>query len=152
MAATTLNKIEQGTATDLLTTQLNSLADNTLSSVGSAVNNVFATSNFQGYPLCSLQLTLAAYTGTPSAGAAMLFWFLKSIDGGATYEDSSSARPPDAIFPIGAVASGPQKITIKDVSLPVGYFEPIAKTSGVGLTLAASGNKITCLPNSVQGQ
>ena len=152
MTATTLNLIEQGTSTDLLTTELNSLADNTLSSAGSAVNNVFATSNFNGYPYGSIQFTMAAYTGTPSAGAALLLWFLKSIDGGSTYEDSTSARPADVIIPIGAVASGPQKITEQFIRLPVGYFKPIAKTSGIGLTLAASGNKVTVLPNSTQGQ
>jgi hypothetical protein len=156
MSATTLNRIEQGTSTDLLTTQLNSLADNTMSSAGSAVNNAYATSNFNGYPLCSLQLILAAYTGTPSAGAAIYFWFLKSIDGGSTYEDGSSsltpARQPDAIFQIETVASGPQKITLRNIDLPAGYWEPIAKTVGMGLTLASSGNKITCSPNSFQGQ
>lgn len=152
MAATTINKIEQGTATDLLTTQLNSLADNTLSSAGSAVNNAFATSNFQGYPRCRMQLTLAAYSGTPSAGAAILFWFLKSIDGGTTYEDAALARAPDAIFALESIASGPQVPCTVDVELPAGYWKPIAKTSGVGLTLAASGNKITCLPYSFQSQ
>ena len=152
MAATALNQVEQTSVTDILSAELNALADNTLSSAGAAINNVYATANWNGYPYCSLQLLLAAYTGTPSAGAAILVWLLKSIDAGTTYEDSSSARPPDVIIPIGAVASGPQKITIKDVKIPVGNFKPIAKTSGVGLTLAATGNKLTALPNSYQGQ
>ena len=156
MTATTLNRIEQGTSTDLLTTQLNSLATNTMSSAGSAVNNVFATSNFNGYPFGSIQLTLATYTGTPTAGSSINVWFLKSIDGGSTYEDGSSslqpARAPDVIIPVETVASGPQKITIQNVPLPVGYFEPIALNNGLGLSLASSGNKVTVLPNSYQGQ
>lgn len=152
MADTTLNRIEQAVATDLLTTQLNALADNTVSPAGSVVNNVFATANFNGYPRCRMQLTLAAYSGTPSAGAAILFWFLKSIDGGTTYEDNALARAPDAIFAIEAIASGPQVPCTVDVELPAGFWKPIAKTSGVGLTLAASGNKITCLPYSFQSQ
>ena len=153
--ATTLEYIEQATATDLLTTELNTLADNTLSSAGTAVNNVQATSNFNGYPLCSIQFTMAAYSGTPTAGAALYLWFLKSIDGGSTYESGSStilpARAPDVIIPIQATASGPQICTIKNVPLPFGYFKPLAKTVGVGLALAASGNKVTALPGTFQG-
>lgn len=148
MAATTLNKIEQLNSTQLFSAA--SLADNTLSAASAAQNNVFATSNFNGYPLCSLQASLGAYTGTPTAGAALYGWFLKSIDGGATYEDSASARPPDFIFPIGAVASGPQKITLRNVELPVGEFKTIVKTSGVGLSLGTI--SLDALPNSVQGQ
>lgn len=148
MAATTLNRVQQGTPTNLLS--LASLADNTLSPVGSPINNVFATANLNGYPWCKLQASFGAYTGTPSAGAALLVWFLTSIDGGTTYEDSSSARPPDAIVPIGAVASGPQKVTLKDVELPVGNFKTIAKTSGVGVTLGTV--SLDVLPTSVQGQ
>lgn len=159
MAATTLNTVEQATATDLLTTQFtNSMADNTMTAAGSAVQNIQGggTANFGGYPLCDLQLTLAAPAGALTAGASILFWFLKSIDGGTTYEDGSSTvtppRQPDVIFPLNAVATA-QKVTIQNVQLPAGYFKPIAKTSGMGQTLNASGgNKITALPVSFQGQ
>jgi hypothetical protein len=156
MTATTLNMIEQGTSSAVLTTQLNSLANNTMSSAGSAINNVYATSNWNGYPFASVQLVLAAYSGTPTAASSINVWFLKSVDGGSTYEDGSSSlqpvRAPDVIIPVEAVSTGPQKITIQNVKLPVGYFEPIALNNGTGITLASSGNTITILPNSVQGQ
>lgn len=148
MAATTINRVQQANSTNLLS--LASLADNTLSAAGSAINNAFGQPNLGGYPLCKLCLSLGAYTGTPSAGAAIYVWFLASIDGGTTYEDSSSARPPDVIIPIGLVASGPQKITLKDVELPVGNFKTIVKTSGIGLTLGTI--SLDALPNSFQGQ
>ncbi|MDE2107463.1 MAG: hypothetical protein KGL39_60265 [Patescibacteria group bacterium] len=147
MSATTINKIAQ-TETDILS--LSSLADNTLSAAGSAVNNVYGTSNFQGYPRALLQLKLGTYTGTPTAGAALLFWFLKSLDGGTTYEDASNARQPDAIFPIESIASGPQVPGAQDVDLPVGYWKPIVKTSGVGVTLGTI--DLWCAPYSFQGQ
>src|ERR1700735_3731615 len=107
MTTTTLNMIEQGTSTAVLTTQLNSLANNTMCAAGSAINNVFATANRNGYPFGSVQLVLAAYSGTPSGGSSINVWFLKSIDGGSTYEDGSSSlqptRAPDVIFPVETV-------------------------------------------------
>lgn len=148
--ATTLEMLEQGTSTTLLSTEFNSLATNTLTSAGTAVNNIQATANLNGYPTGSVQFLMAAYTGTPTAGAALYVWWLKSIDG-TTYEDTTSARAPDVIIPIGAVLSGPQKITIENVQLPVGLFKPVAKNVGTGLTLASTGNTLLLLPNTFQG-
>lgn len=154
MTTTTIEQIQQGTATDLLTTELNSLATNTFATLGAAVNNVQATSNFNGYPFGEFQLTLAAYTGTPSAGAALYVWWLRSIDGGSNYEtaNTSIARAPDLIIPISPIASGPQICypPSGDWRLPAGLFKPYAKSVGVGLTLASSGNKLTVLPRSLQ--
>lgn len=151
MTATSLEYIEQSTATNLLTTEMNSLTTGSRTSAGSAINNVQATSNLNGYPYGSVQFLMAAYTGTPSAGAALYVWFLKSIDGGSTYEDTTSARAPDVIIPIGAVATGPQKITIQNVQLPVGFFKAVAQNFGTGLTFASSGNILNVLPNTYQG-
>lgn len=153
--ATTLEYIEQGTATDVLTTELNSLASGSNTAAGAAQNNAQATANYNGYPRASVQFTMAAYTGTPAANSALYVWFLKSIDGGTTYEDGGSsltpARSPDVIIPIEAVATGPQKICVQNVRIPVGFFKALAQNNGTGLTLAASGNKVTILPNTVQG-
>lgn len=155
MAATVAKYVEQGTATDVLTTELNSLSSGSNTSAGTAINNVVSTSNWDGNREGHVQFTMAAYTGTPSAGAALYLWWLQSVDANSTYEDGSSSvtpqRPPDLIIPIRAVASGPQKITVFTRRLPVGYFKPLAQSSGIGLSLASSGNKVTILPGTMEG-
>ncbi len=151
MAATTVELIEQGTATDVLTTELNSLASASSTAAGTAFNNAQATANFNGYPYASVQFTMASYTGTPAAGSALYVWFLKSIDGGTTYEDTAGARAPDVIIPIAQTGSGPQKVTVQNVPIPVGYFKAQAKNVNTGVTLNGSGNKVTLLPNTMQG-
>lgn len=153
MAATTVNQIAQGTNTTLLSTELNSLANNTFSSASSALNNVFATSNLNGYLQADIELVLAAYTGTPTAGSSINGWFILSIDG-TNYETATSAiaRAPDFIIPVDATASGPLRRTIQRVPIPVGNFKVMASNNGLGLTLAASGNTIIMRPSSVQAQ
>ena len=147
--ATVLKQIEQGTVVSLLTTELNSLANNATTSAGSAQTNTVGTANLDGYVRGKLELVLAAYTGTPTAGSALLVWFLKTIDG-TNYEDTASARNPDLVIPIGAVASGPQRI-IKECWMPVGTWKPIAKNSGTGISFAASGNTLKALFNTDEG-
>jgi hypothetical protein len=150
--ATTLEQIEQSTATTLLSTEFNSLANGSNTSAGSAVNNVQATANLNGYTRAKIELYLAAYSGTPSANTSINVWFLRTVDG-TNYEDGSSsvapARNPDVVIPVNATASGPQRI-IRECFLPVGSFKPLAKNT-IGISLAGSGNTLKILPNTDQG-
>jgi hypothetical protein len=152
--ATTLKMVEQGTAVSLLTTELNSLANNTMCAAGSAVTNAIGTSNTDGYVRGKLELVLAGYSGTPAVGSTIDVWFLKTIDGGSNYEDGSSSvtppRNPDAVVPVRAVASGGQRVIV-ECWVPVGLFKPIARNNGIGLTLASSGNTVKILLNTDQG-
>ena len=151
--ATTLKQIEQATAITLLSTELNALANNTMCAAGSAVANTVGTSNTDGYVRAKIELVLAAYTGTPTASSAIYLWFLKEIDG-TNYEDGSAtltpARNPDVVIPVGAVASGPQRVTV-ECWVPVGTWKPIAKNVGTGIALAASGNTIKALLSTDEG-
>lgn len=151
--ATVVKQLEQGTAVTLLSTELNSLANNTMCSAGSAVTNNVGTSNTDGYLRAKIELYLATYTGTPTAGAAYYIWFLRNVDG-TNYEDGSSsvtpARTPDLVIPLRSVASGPQRI-IREVWMPVGTWKPIAKAVGIGLTAASSGNTLKALFNTDEG-
>lgn len=156
--ATTLQMLEQGTAVSLLTTELNSLANNTnvVSSVGGSsgvFDNVQATSNLNAYVRAKVELVLAAYTGTPTASSAVYLWFLKNIDG-SNYEDGGSsvtpARNPDAVIPVSATASGPQRVIV-ECWVPVGLFKVLARNAGTGITFAASGNTVKVKLNTDQG-
>lgn len=153
MAATTANLIAQGTLTTLLDTQLNSLASNAYSSVGSAFNNVFATANFNGYFLADVMLNLAAYTGTPASGSYIGIWFIPAIDG-ANYDNSGSTVSvgPNVYIPVDALASGPYQRTISNIWIPCGTFKTLSQNNGLGLALAASGNTIKIRPVSIQAQ
>lgn len=153
MAATTANLIAQGTLTTLLSTELNSLASGGFSSLGAANNNVFATSNFNGYFLADLMLNLAAYTGTPTAGAYFGVWFIPAIDG-SVYDNSGSTISvgPNAIIPVDALASGPYQRTVSNIWVPCGEFKTLAQSVGMGIAAAASGNTIKIRPVSLQSQ
>lgn len=153
MAATTANLIAQSTLTTLLSTELNSLASGSFSSLGAAFNNVQATANFQGYFLADVMLNLAAYTGTPTAGGYYAVWFIKAIDG-AAYDNSGSTISvgPDVIIPVDALASGPYQRTVSGIWIPCGDFKTLAQNIGTGVAGAASGNTIKIRPVSLQAQ
>lgn len=155
MAATTVNWIAQTSLTTLLSAELNSLAKNTYCTLGSAFNNVFATTNFNGYIYADVMLNLAAYSGTPTAGSYLGVWFIPAIDG-TNYDTSGSTISvgPDIIIPIDALVSGPYQRTVRTKNFPVGQFKTLAyySDSGTGITFAASGNTVKVRPVSFQSQ
>ena len=153
--ATVLKQIVAGSAVSLLTTELNSLANNSNGSAGSAVNNVAGgTSNADGYVRGVVELVLAAYSGTPSAGTGVSLWFLRSIDGGSNYEDGSSsvtpARMADVVIPVRSLASGPQRVAVP-CWLPAGYWKPLARNDGTGISFASSGNTVKVTAETDEG-
>lgn len=153
--ATVLKQIVAGSTVSLLTTELNSLANNSNGSAGSAVNNVASgTSNADGYVRGAVELYLAAYTGTPTAGTGVSLWFLRSADGGTNYEDGSSsvtpARTADVFVPVRALASGPQRITVP-CWLPAGYFKTLPRNEGTGISFASSGNTVVVRAETDEG-
>lgn len=153
MAASTVNLIAQGTLTTLLSTELNSLASGSYSSLSSAFNNVVATANLNGYFLADVMLNLAAYTGTPTAGSYISVRFISAIDG-TNYDNSGSTVSvgPDVIIPVDALASGPYQRTMRNIWLPCGLFKALAHNNGTGIALASSGNTIKVRPVSLQTQ
>ncbi len=133
-----------------LSTELNSLANgNTaLSSVGGS-SGVFNVSNTGQGMRGDLFLTLGAIGSALSAGAVLTGWFLKSFDGGTTFETSVSnaalAKSPDFFINIPATTisagsvyatSGTSGVTIP--GLPFKLF--IQNNSGQ--TFASSGSTL----------
>lgn len=127
--------------TNLLTTQLNALASsngNTLSTLGGAFQNttgrIYADVEF-----------VAGGTFSPAAGAFIELWFLRSLDGGSTYEDGSASvapsRAPDIVIPVTAGTTITPRNGAPGLVLPPAFYKPLARNQ-TNATLPTSGNLI----------
>jgi hypothetical protein len=143
--ATTTEKYALGSQATLLSTGLNSLANNALA-LSSAFNNVEGGGGGDGYTLCDLEL-LVTFPVAPTANTAVVVWLLGSQDG-TNYEDGDAsttpARLPDAVFPVRAVTSA-QRI-IRRIWLPWGLMKALLKSDGTGQSFASSGNTLSIRP------
>lgn len=144
-----VEKFLLGSQTTLLTTELNSLANNALNISAAFDNTIGATGD--GYTLCDVELVVT-YGTNPTANTGVSVWFLQTQDG-TNYEDGSTsitpARLPDVVFPVRATTSG-QRI-IRRVILPWGVFKALLKNDGTGQTMAASGNTLKVRPVTREG-
>lgn len=142
MSTTTTRVV--GTIQSLLTTELDSLANNALA-LGSAVTLTSA-----GYLFGEVELVVT-YGIAPTASTGCSVWFLRDVDG-TNYEDGGTsltpARTPDLVIPVNASTSA-QRITRRCL-LPPGTFKALLKNDGVGQTMAASGNTLKVLPSTYQ--
>lgn len=147
-----------GTAATLLSTELNSLANN--SSVISSVinsNGVFdntagtgsSSTTGDGYERGYLTLHLAALAGSPAGNTSIDIYLIKSLDGGTTYEDGSSSilptARPDVQFSLDASRATAQTLT-RLVFLPACKFKILARNNGTAQTLASSANTVILVP------
>jgi hypothetical protein len=146
---TTTQKYLFGTQTTLLSTELNSLANNSLA-VGSAFDNTQGQAG-DGYVLCDLELVVT-YGSAPGVSTACTLWCLGTQDG-TNYEDGDAsttpARLPECTFPLRAVTSA-QRI-IRRVWLPWGKWKPLLKNDGTGQAMASTANQLKVLPYTPQG-
>lgn len=146
---TTTEKYLLGGQSTLLSTELNSLANNILA-IGSAYDNTQGQAG-DGYNLCDLELVVT-YGTAPGTSTGVSFWFLTTQDG-TNYEDGDAlttpARLPDCVFPLRAVTTA-QRI-VRRVMLPWGKFKPLAKNDGTGQSMSGSGNTIKIRPIARQG-
>jgi hypothetical protein len=133
----------------LLSTELNSLANNSLaiSSVGGssgAFNFAIGGTDLDGYQDVDIELYIASMGGTPTAQTGFSIWFLGQVDG-TNYEDGSAsvepARSPDCVIPIRAVSTA-QRIIRRQVAAPHGTVKALIKNNGTGQALASSGNTL----------
>lgn len=126
---------------NLLTTQLNALANSTgnvLSTLGGA------TQNTTGRIYADVEF-VAGGTFSPTAGGFIELWLLRSLDGGSTYEDGSATvapgRAPDIVIPVEAGTTITPRNGASGLVLPPAFFKPLARNQ-TGATLPASGNLI----------
>lgn len=141
MSATEKILIVSGPTT-LLSTELNSLANNALAIVSSAFDNTQAATG-DGSLACYLEL-LVTFGTAPTANTGISIWFLRTVDGGTNFEDGGTSLTPVRGFDtsIGVAASTSAQRLIKEVKLPAGKFKLLLKNDGTGQAFAASGNTI----------
>jgi hypothetical protein len=147
----TTEKLLIGTESVLMTTtNLSALANNALF-LSAAYNNVQAGGSGDGYTLCRVTCKLEmAVAATANTGVSV--WFLKSQDGGTTYESGGTAytplRLPDLIIP--APVDTTQRITMRDVLMPCGFFKMLLKNDGTGQAFAtdtaSTGSQLSITP------
>lgn len=133
-----------GSFTPVMTTELNSLSNNSLAVSASPYDNT------SGYINADIQLVVT-FSASPSANSAICVWFLSSPDG-TSYEDGSAsvtpARIPDVILPVRAVSTA-QRIN-RRVVLPWGTFKILFKNDGTGQALLLSGNVLSIRPVTLE--
>lgn len=140
----TIEKYLLGSVSTLLSTGLNSLANNALA-IGSAFDNTVGQSG-DGYTLCDIQLSVT-FGSAPTANTAVALWLLAVQDGTNAEDGGSSvtpARAPDFYFPVRAVSTA-QIITMRG-SMPWGKVVPLLKNDGTGQSFASGGNTLTIRP------
>ena len=142
-----------GSATTLLSTGLNSLADLAVA-LSSAFDNTQGQSG-DGYTLCELQLDVT-FASAPTANTAVVVWFLRCLDGTnyETYTATGTSTPPKArlpnvTFPLEAVTT--QQIITRMVLLPNGLMKALLKNDGTGRAFPASGSTLKIRPVTRQG-
>jgi hypothetical protein len=141
-----------GTATTVFSTDLDNLGNNLYTPLSPPYNNLPGGGQGDGALLCYVE-GIFTFGAQPTAGTAILVWFLKTIDGGANYENTPSTtvslgRLPDVVLPVTSGQVG-TKVAV-ETKCPVGLFKVIAKNDGTGQALAASGNTIKLLPFTTQ--
>lgn len=125
----------------VLTTEMNSLANNTTSSAGSAYDN---SSNLDRFGL--VVGAIAAYGVAPTLDSVIEIYALRSADGGSTYEDgSSSLRPPFGAY-VGCLQlynNTSAQVLITDKFELFNGFVKFIVINRAGQTMAASGSTLT---------
>lgn len=122
-----------------LSTELNSLANNTMTAASGVISN---DSNLDMY--IDIEVVLAALS--PATGAFVAIYILEAIDG-SNYPAQSDAdlrlttSQVLGMIPIGTTASTAQRVPLRDVVIPPGKFK-IKLDNQTGATLAASGNTV----------
>jgi hypothetical protein len=133
----------------LESTELNALTNTSiaLSSVGGS-SGLFTNANTGAAIYGEMSLTLGAIGSALSAGANIAGWFIRSLDSGSTFEQSSAAPPraPDFIIPLPATTiSAAAQFASGTIRLPSVQFKVLLQNN-TGQTLAATSNTLKLAP------
>jgi hypothetical protein len=129
--------------TSVLTTGLNSLANNTMSAASSTYAN---QTNLDLY--ADIEVVLASLS--PAAGAYVSIYVLESVDGtNFPAQSDADLRLTSTqllcVIPIGTTAATAQRVTARNILLPPAAIQ-FKLDNQTGVALNASGNTVKILP------
>lgn len=134
-----------GTITTVLSTALNSLANNS-NVLSSAIT---LTAGDVGYRFGEWELYIASSAAAMTANTAFVGWIIQAIDGTNDEDGGTSvtpARTPDLIFAVRAVSTA-QRLTWTS-ELPTGSFKVLLRNDGTNQAIASSGNTLKVRPKT----
>lgn len=136
---TSIAKWNAPSLTTVLSTELNSLANNAMSAASAAISNDTALDQY-----CDIEVSLASFS--PTAGAYVAIYIAVAVDGtnypAPTAADMRlSATQLLRSMQVGVAASSVQRVVARNVVLPPGKFK-IYFDNQTNATLAASGNTV----------
>lgn len=148
LCASTIKQLQYETINSVMTTELNSLANNTRA-ISSAEGADGTAADLLG------DWELVATWGTnPTVDTCVDLYLVRSADG-TNYEDGDASLRPAAdsyagCFQVRAVTSA-QRMVIRDVPMPPGLYKAVI-WNNVGQTMAASGNTLKVRTHNRQVQ
>lgn len=134
-----------GTITTVLSTALNSLANNS-NVLSSAIT---LTAGDVGYRFGEWELYIASSAAAMTANTAFVGWIIQALDGTNDEDGGTSvtpARTPDLVFPVRAVSTA-QRLTWTS-ELPTGSFKVLLRNDGTNQAIASSGNTLKVRPKT----
>jgi hypothetical protein len=141
--ATTRHKSYTSAIASVLTTDLNSLGNGSISAASSALDN---TSNLDLYD--DLTFTIATQGGARSAGATVSVLMVQALDG-TNYDDvDTTCGQLVAVFQLDAATTARQ-VSVRDVPIPPGLFKYFVRNN-TGQAFASSGNILERRPHSIE--
>jgi hypothetical protein len=149
--STTVSQSANATATSVLTTELNSLANNAWTAASAVIDNTIGGTG-NGAMICTVEL-LAVFAASPTAGGAITGWFLKTVDN-SNYETTPTAsigqqRLPDFVIPV--VTGQTTTRTSVTMRCPPYKFKVVVQNTATGQAMAASANTLKIMWVTPQG-
>lgn len=127
----------------MLTTELNSLANNANTAASSALDNRTALDMF-----LDLRLVVATQGSARSTGGLIIVYIVPALDDSTYDAVHETTAEIIATFPLDAATTARQ-LTRRDIPVPPGLFKVFARNQ-TGQALAASGNTVAGRYHSVE--
>ncbi|MGE3620741.1 MAG: hypothetical protein AB7L84_09790 [Acidimicrobiia bacterium] len=140
---TTLKHSSYASIATALSTELNSLANNSLTAASSAIDNTSALELF-----ADLELVVAAQGSARSAGAVVDVYIVPSVDGTNYADLEATCSEPIATFALDAATTA-RRLAARDIPIPPGLFK-LAVRNRTGQSFASSGSTLKYRTHSVQ--
>jgi hypothetical protein len=146
-------RFEPGSLTQLLSTEINSLASGSLALQNNATNPLFDNSQAGNQYFWADFELVVTFAAAPTAGTTVDIYILETLDG-TNYGDGTTGLAVAShfvgSFPVRAVATA-QRIMIRGIPLSPVKFQVQIYNNGTGQAFAASGNTLKMLPYREQG-